>query len=205
MMHKQPTQKRKNPVGHTLQVMEKTGSWYMWDRVCYGILALGAGTFLLPVVVAFSTPFLWITSHSLPWGIYRRTHEPIGRGVLVHVCLPEDIAQYAFEREYLSAGLCPGLYQEILKPVAAIAGDEVEISAAGVTVNGVRVPRTPVYPTDSRGRLHTVRIPEGRYIVPAGQVFVLSNFHPRSWDSRYFGFLSLSAVRGTVQEVWTWQ
>jgi conjugative transfer signal peptidase TraF len=151
------------------------------------------------------TPLVWITSHSLPWGIYRRTQEPIERGVLVHVCLPEVIARYALEREYLSAGLCPGLSQEIVKPVAAIAGDEVEISAAGVTVNGVPVPGTPVYPTDSRGRLHTLRMPAGRSSVPAGQVFLLSNFHPRSWDSRYFGCLPLSAVRGTVQEVWTWQ
>jgi type IV secretory pathway protease TraF len=47
-------------------------------------------------------------------------------------------------------------------------------------------------------------MPAGRFIVPAGQVFLLSNFHPRSWDSRYFGYLPLSAVRGTVQEVWTW-
>ena len=192
-------------MGQTMQVVEKTGSLHGWDRVCYGLLACGAATCLVPLLVAVCTPFVWITSHSLPWGIYRRTQEPIGRGVLVHVCLPENIARYALEREYLSAGLCPGLSQEIVKPVAAIAGDAVEISAAGVMVNGVPVPGTPVYSTDSRGRPHTLRMPEGRSIVPAGQVFLLSTFHPRSWDSRYFGSLPLSAVRGTVQEVWTWR
>jgi signal peptidase S26 family len=61
------------------------------------------------------------------------------------------------------------------------------------------IPDTPVYPTDSHGRVQTVRMPEGWFIVPDGQVFVLSNHHPRSWDSRYFGCLPLSAVRGTVR------
>lgn len=140
----------------------------------------GAVLFLLPVFVAMCTPYVWLTLHSLPWGIYRRTQDPIRRGVLVHICLPEALAAYALERAYLGAGPCPGVYQELLKPVAAVAGDTVEISAAGVSVNGTLIPDTPVYLTDSRGRVHTVRMPEGRFIVPDGQVFVLSNYHPRS-------------------------
>ena len=85
-----------------------------------------------------------------------------------------------------------------------MAGDAVEISETGVFVNGRVIPDSVVFPADSHGRPHTVHMERGRYIVPAGHVFVLSTAHPRSWDSRYFGFLPLSAVRGTVREVWTW-
>ena len=186
------------------ETVKKSGRQSRWDRLCYGVLLCGAVLFFLPVFVATCTPFLWITSHSLPWGIYRRTQEPIERGVLVHVCLPEALAAYALAREHLSAGPCPGVYQELLKPVAAVAGDAVEIAEAGVSVNGRVIPGSVVFPADSHGRPHTVRMERGRYIVPAGHVFVLSTSHPRSWDSRYFGFLPLSAVRGTVREVWTW-
>jgi conjugative transfer signal peptidase TraF len=188
------------------QVMGNNGSPNRWDRVCWGVLGVGAALCVVPVLVATCTPFLWVTTHSLPWGIYRRTHEPIRRGMLVHFCLPEALASYALERGYVSGGLCPGLTQELVKPVAALAGDEVEISAQGVAVNGSVIPDTPVYVTDSQGRPHAVSLAGGsaHVIIPQGYVFVLSNFHPRSWDSRYFGPLPLTAIRGTVREVWTW-
>jgi conjugative transfer signal peptidase TraF len=175
-----------------------------WDWLAYGLLTGGAAVFLLPILIATCTPFLWITTHSLPWGIYRRTQEPIARGRLVHFCLPEPLARYALEREYIGAGFCPGAAQEVVKSVAALAGDEVEITAAGVSVNGALIPHTPVYDADSRGRRHQLWRPAGRFVVPDGQVFVLSTFHPRSWDGRYFGSLPLSVIRGTVREVWTW-
>src|SRR5262245_22161287 len=177
-------------------------SW--WDRLSYGLLALGATLCVLPVLIVTCTPYMWLTTHSLPWGIYRRTHEPIARGRLVHFCLPEPLAHYALEREYIGAGFCPGAVQELVKSVAAVAGDAVEITAAGVSVNGALIPHTPVYDADSRGRRHQLWRPAGRFIVPAGQMFVLSTFHPRSWDSRYFGSLPLAVIRGTVREVWTW-
>src|SRR5262245_53944714 len=130
--------------------MGNNGSPNRWDRVCWGVLGVGAVLFFVPVLVATCTPFLWVTTHSLPWGIYRRTHEPIRRGMLVHFCLPEELARYALGRGYVSGGLCPGLTQELVKPVAALAGDEVELSAAGVTINGIAIPHTPVYATDSQ-------------------------------------------------------
>src|SRR5262249_35574829 len=142
--------KDKHQVEQGTAKVEKT--W--WDWLAYGLLTGGAAVFLLPLLIATCTPFLWITTHSLPWGIYRRTHELIARGRLVHFCLPEPIARYALEREYIGAGFCPGAAQELVKSVAALAGDAVEITAAGVSVNGTLIPHTPVYGADSRGRRH---------------------------------------------------
>jgi conjugative transfer signal peptidase TraF len=184
--------------------MTKHDAHSRWDRLCYGLLALGAAGCVLPVLVVTCTPYRWLTTPSLPWGIYRRTREPITRGALVHFCLPEALARYALERGYVRGGLCPGAAQELVKPVVAVAGDAVAITADGVSVNGVSIPRTPVYDRDSQRRPQRRWRPPGAFVVPDGQVFVVSNFHPRSWDSRYFGLLPLAAVRGTVREVWTW-
>ena len=85
----------------------------------------------------------------------------------------------------------------MLKPVAAVAGDTVDVDAAGVAVNGVpAVP--PGLARDSRGRA-LAAVPPGRYPVPSGAVWLLSSHSPRSWDGRYWGPLPVEAVRG---EAW---
>src|SRR5262249_46781031 len=119
--------REKYQVGQGPAKVEKT--W--WDWLGYGLLTGGAAVFLFPILIATCTPFMWITTHSLPWGIYRRTQEPIARGRLVHFCLPEPLARYALEREYISAGFCPGAVQELVKSVAALAADEGGVSATG--------------------------------------------------------------------------
>jgi type IV secretory pathway protease TraF len=35
-------------------------------------------------------------------------------------------------------------------------------------------------------------------------VFVMSAFHARSWDSRYFGFVPTDAILSMMEPVWTW-
>lgn len=174
-----------------------------WDWCCGGLLVLGALPFVVPFVLLL-TPIRWNISASLPVGFYWETGMRIERGAYVHFCLPEDIAAYAFTRGYLKTGACPGLYEELFKPVAAVAGDTVEMRhGGGVRVNGADLD-APVFAADSQGRPHQFWIPEGKQIVPDGCVFVLSTHHPRSWDSRYFGFVPLAAIRGSAVPWWVW-
>jgi hypothetical protein len=35
-------------------------------------------------------------------------------------------------------------------------------------------------------------------------LFVLSTYNPRSWDSRYFGFIPLGAIHGSARPLWVW-
>jgi conjugative transfer signal peptidase TraF len=126
-------------------------------------------------------------------------------GELIAFCLPKEVALYATERGYIGFGFsCPGWAQPVLKPVVAMAGDAVTIAPAGVTVRGFPLSHTKVFETDSNGREHHVWITEGAHVVPPGFVFVLSAFHERSWDSRYFGFVPSNAIRSTMEPVWTW-
>ncbi len=173
-----------------------------WDRLCRGLLSVGALLFLTPLVLQL-TPLRWVVTPSLPLGFYWETQEPIVRGAYVHFCLAEPIAAFGFAQGYLRSGICPGLYAELLKVVAAVAGDVVELNE-GVVINGHLIPHAPRYATDSQGRPQQVWIATHRFVVPPGQVFVLSTFHLRSWDSRYFGCVPVQAIRGTARPLWVW-
>ena len=137
-------------------------------------------------------------SESVPIGLYA-VHPGTAprRGMLAVACLPEGLGREAMAGGYLGRGDCPGGAEPVLKPVAAAAGDTVDVTAAGVLVNGVpAVP--PALARDSRGHA-AASVPPGRYPVPQGAVWLLSAHSPRSWDSRYWGPVPESVVRG---EAW---
>lgn len=71
-----------------------------------------------------------------------------------------------------------------LKRVAAVAGDEVILQAKGMVVNG-RLVRGSHAIGDPRLRV-LQSIKHGRYRVPAGHVWVISD-SPGGYDSRYYG------------------
>lgn len=88
--------------------------------------------------------------------------------MLAVACLPEGLGSKGMTLGYLQRGDCPGGAEPVLKPVAAAAGDTVDVTAAGVSVNGVpAVP--PALAQDSRGHA-AASVPPGRYPVPEGAV-----------------------------------
>ena len=60
-------------------------------------------------------------------GVYLRTDAPIGRGAIVGACLPKDSARFALSRGYIDSGRCSSGLRPIMKYVAAIPGDSVEV------------------------------------------------------------------------------
>jgi conjugative transfer signal peptidase TraF len=140
---------------------------------------------------------------SVPVGIWRLLPVPgqIARGQIVSLCPPPTVLFVeARTRGYVSAGHCPGGFEPMLKPVAAIAGDVVELTPAGLLLNGEPLPGTASLATDLAGR----PLPSpgrSRFEILPSEVFFLSA-HPRSFDSRYFGPLPLSSVEGLVVPVW---
>ena len=78
--------------------------------------------------------------------------------------------------------------------VAAKAGDLVELSWHGISVNGVLLPNTAPLSKDTKGRpLEPWHF--GRFPVAQGTVWVASSYHSRSFDSRYFGPVGATAIR----------
>ena len=81
---------------------------------------------------------------------------------------------------------------DLVKRVAAVAGDEVGIADGLLVVDGVEVEEPYLDQASVDGSWF------GPVLVPAGHVFVLGDHRGDSVDSRRFGPLPLSAVRGTV-------
>ncbi|WP_133648535.1 S26 family signal peptidase [Paraburkholderia flava] len=160
-----------------------------------GFAALAWASFVSPLPRLTYNP-----SDSVAVGWYRiapldpRTSlpRPLSVGSIVLVPLPAKAAALAAQRGYLPAGV------PLLKPVAAIATQQVCIAGGIVRIDGV--PLAAVLRADRMGRpLSSWQ--QCRRLEP-GELFLLSTTNPASFDSRYFGPVSASAVIGVAHPVW---
>jgi conjugative transfer signal peptidase TraF len=146
-------------------------------------------------------------SDSVPIGLWHEEALPgeLAPGMVVAVCPPAaPIFEMARARHYLSEGWCASKLEVMFKPLAAVAGDVVEVDSRGVSVNGGLLLRSAPLEQDAAGRPLTA-VPAGVYSVPPGYVWMISSYSPRSFDSRYFGPLPVAQLRGRVQPLWLWR
>lgn len=136
------------------------------------------------------------TSPSLPIGLYIKTED--ANANLVEFCPAEPFATLAIIRGYREAGNCPDGAAPLLKPVVAKPGDLLQFSAKGITVNGSLLDNTAPLSRDTKGRLLGAW-PFGSYIVGPQTIWVASSYDRRSFDSRYFGPVSMAAIRHHVE------
>jgi len=159
------------------------------------ILAGIACAALAAILVVRSLALSLNVTSSMPVGFYRL--QPVerapARGDLVEICLPSALALFANGRGYMPPGTCPANTAPLLKLVAAIPGDAVDVSAAGVRVNGRDLPGSAAKPVDSDGR-PIPHVPHGHYRVPASTIWLWTPC-PRGWDSRYYGPLPTTGLR----------
>lgn len=131
------------------------------------------------------------------WLVQPADAAAIQRGTLVEVCPPSvPIVRLMRERGYLDAGNCPdSVLTALLKPISAVAGDAVQFEPGRpVAVNGVPLPNTEALPA-------LPSWPPGRYVVRPGEVWMFSSYSAGSFDSRYFGPVTLAHVRGIARPV----
>ena len=132
---------------------------------------------------------------SMPVGIYLIGAESAQRDDMVTFCLPSDnqFSALAKERTYLQSGLCPSGRQPLLKILAGVPGDLVEISESGIALNGAPLADTKRPSHDRRGRpLPDPLLSNG--VIPDGLALVISNEHDGGFDSRHFGLVPLSSL-----------
>lgn len=139
-------------------------------------------------------------SPSLPVGLYITTHDP--RANLVEFCPAEPFASLSLVRGYRESGACGDGGAPLLKPVMARAGDTFELSRRGISLNGSLLPNTAPLSKDTKGR-PLQPWPFAHYVVAPGTVWVVSTYHPRSFDSRYFGPIPISSIRAHVRPILT--
>ncbi|MFG9472251.1 S26 family signal peptidase [Pseudomonas aeruginosa] len=117
---------------------------------------------------------------------------PLSVDSIVLVPLPTTAATLAAQRGYLPTRV------PLLKRVGAVAPQHVCIVAGQVRIDGV--PSAAVLPADRLGR-PLPSWPQCRQLRP-GELFLLSVTNPASFDSRYFGPVSASAVIGVARPIW---
>lgn len=135
---------------------------------------------------------------SLPKGIYRVVSGAPERDGLVTFCLEGEWAVLAGKRGYLGAGSCGSGLRPLLKYLAALPGDIINIlpDGDGIEITSATgfICRWPVEirSVDSAGQplppslLHSGVIPPGMGAVFSG--------HPGSFDSRFFGLVPLASM-----------
>lgn len=174
--------------------MKRLPLFYRFSRV--SLITLGF------IVLLGGAGFRVNLTPSKPMGLWRiaKPNRPILVGDLVFICPPgTDAMRNARARGYLRFGLCEGLVAPLIKTVVATAGQVIQISDV-VRVDGRPLPHSRVSRMDGEGRDMT---PYDGGVVPPGTVFLHSEF-PGSFDSRYFGPLSMDGILGLAQEVWTY-
>ncbi|MCJ0765977.1 S26 family signal peptidase [Variovorax terrae] len=161
-----------------------------------GLAALAWASFVQPMPRLVYNP-----SDSVAVGWYRvdplgdgtgPLPRPLSVGSIVLTTLPLDAAALAAQRGYLPARV------PLLKRVGAVPPQTVCVFDALVWIDGV--PVAAVLPADRLGRL----LPSWRQCrqLRPGELFLLSVTNPASFDSRYFGPVSASAVIGIAHPVW---
>ncbi|QGL80171.1 S26 family signal peptidase [Stenotrophomonas maltophilia] len=161
-----------------------------------GLAALAWAAFVQPLPRLIYNP-----SDSVAVGWYRvdpiqrrlgSLPRPLSVGSIVLVPLPDRAAMLAAQRGYLPTRV------PLLKRVGAVAPQHVCIVAGQVRIDGV--PVATALPADRLGRL-LPSLQLCRRLEP-GELFLLSVSNLASFDSRYFGPVSASAVIGVAHPVW---
>lgn len=129
---------------------------------------------------------------SLPEGFYRRQNVPVQRGCVVLFHLPAA-----------QGGGRPYAQENLLKQVAAVAGDRVSVGPTGVRVNGQLLANSVPLRADREGASLSCAALDNHVLGP-NELFTMSTYNPRSFDSRYFGPVRQEHVIAVVTPVWTW-
>lgn len=167
------------------------------------LAAIGIPLAVCVVLVVRTSRLRLNTTDSMPRGLWHVSPVTgaVRRGMAVTLCLPKGAAaRLALARNYVSPGFCASGTAPLLKPVAAVAGDDVTVTAAGISVNGVPIPNSAARPHDAAGRpLHPIA--PGTYRVAPGQVWLISSYSAESWDSRYLGPVPIADIRSLAQPI----
>ncbi|MFT9027289.1 S26 family signal peptidase [Acetobacter indonesiensis] len=149
---------------------------------------------VVAAIVHVPVKLLWNASASTPLGLYDLA-APNGLkvGDLVAVRPPKPLADFMVRRGYIGQGV------PLLKPVAALPGQQVCRIGRNVTVDGIKFGEAQN--RDRRGRMLPVW--QGCRRIAPDQIFLMNPSVRDSLDARYFGPLPRAAVIGRATPLYT--
>lgn len=167
----------------------------MTRRMLFAWMGLGLAALCVPAAMRMSARLVYNPSDSVARGWYRvGPPDALHVGSIVLVRPPAGVAALAAQRGYLPAGI------PLLKRIGAVAPQLVCVREGAVRIDGAAV--AIALTQDSAHRLMQSWAP--CRALAEGELFLLGNAHPASFDSRYFGPVHASAVIGSAHPLWTW-
>jgi conjugative transfer signal peptidase TraF len=154
-----------------------------------GVLVITVSTLVKPEIRLVYNP-----SESAPRGWYAvhcATRLEVGDYVIAQ--LPRDIAAFAAKRDYLPS------HVPVLKQIAAKAGQRVCVHDGTVLIDEAAVATTLTLDGQRRPLTAWSHCRKLEY----GELFLLNARNDSSFDSRYFGPVDASFVRGKAVLLWT--
>ena len=137
---------------------------------------------------------IWNATASAPIGLYQvRSQRAFARGELVLVRPPQWVRSFAAARGYLPNTV------PMLKRIAAENGDTVCRDEGAITIDGRVVAHALA--TDRAGR--ALPVWSDCHKLGEGEIFLLMDGVRASFDSRYFGPVSTTAIIGKADPIWT--
>lgn len=136
---------------------------------------------------------LWNETASVPVGLYRvQSGNALHVGDIAALRLPDRLALLLAQRGYLPFGV------PLLKPVAALPGQDVCRTKSAIIIGGAHV--GDALTGDHRGR--PLPVWQGCHRLSPDEIFIMNPAEPRSLDGRYFGPLPAASVIGRAVPVW---
>jgi len=132
--------------------------------------------------------YLNIYTHSLPQGIYFRIKGSPKVGDFAATCLTEPIARYGIERNYLAQGHCPTGTVYVLKVIVGLPGDRFDVKDGFFRINKHSY---RIMTNDSIQRPLKLFYRQKEGIIDKANYILLSDHVRNSWDSRYWGPVSI--------------
>uniref|UniRef100_C5CWH3 Putative conjugal transfer TRAF transmembrane protein n=1 Tax=Variovorax paradoxus (strain S110) TaxID=543728 RepID=C5CWH3_VARPS len=174
----------------------------MTPRLLFACMGVGLAALCAPAAMPVATRdrvlVVYNPSDSLPRGWYRidglDSAASLHVGSIVLARLPADVAAFAARRGYLPSGV------PILKRIGARTPQSVCVCDQLVRIDGavaasLRTHDSALRPLQAWSQCRPLA---------ADELFLLGDTNPASFDSRYFGPISASAVLGVARPLWTW-
>lgn len=153
----------------------------------------------------YNLGYRYNSTPSYPIGLYKvdKTDVKISRGKLILICPPDTkFFHKANANGYVAKGFCPSGFEPLIKKIAGIPGDDIFINKS-VYINGIKQPKSRVYDRDPRG-YKLKHPPKKAYHLKKNQLFLLSDYNKRSFDSRYFGPVTVDLIQGSIMLIQKW-
>jgi conjugative transfer signal peptidase TraF len=154
-------------------------------RITQWLLLIFFGLLVLNLTHIF---YFNIFTHSVPSGIYMKMKGDPQRGSFAASCLTSEIAKYGIARSYLAQGECDTGTVLVLKMIEGLPGDHFLVKNKFLEINGYSY---HIMDYDSSGRKLKAFYGPKEGILEKGKYLLLSDFVKNSWDSRYWGPVSI--------------